>query len=128
MTERSPIFNFVAARVQFLQTMVGNSSMAKGTPSHSRYSAQTADALIVQLKNGTALGPKEAVDVIQAIRTQDVFTDHDRERIIDCIGIRVDLDVEETTPSTPCTAIMGWGGVRSHPKKQTMEHLSLIHI
>ena len=124
MTERLPIVNFVTTRVQYLQTFLENPSLSKGTPSYSTISEQAADALIAQLQNGNALRPKEAVDVMQAIGTPGVFTDQDRERIIGCIGnCLLDIEVEDTTPSTPCTAIVVRAGARSHPRKQTMEHI-----
>ena len=106
MTERSPTFKVVEGRIQYLQILFGMSDMPKGTPAHTRYSAQTADALLRNLKTGPKLGPTEAVDLIQAIRAKDVFTAHDRERIIALIERRVDLEAEETTPTTPCTAIL----------------------
>ena len=71
------------------------------------------------LKNVTTLGPKEGIDVIKAIGTPGVFSDQDRERIIDCVGETLDWEVEETKPTPPCTAIMG----RAQPKKQTMDHI-----
>ena len=71
------------------------------------------------LKNAATLGPKEGIDVIKAIGTPGVFSDQDRERIIDCVGESLDWEVEETKPTPPCTAIRG----RAQPKKQTMDHI-----
>ena len=123
MTERSAIVHFVTTRVLYLQKALEHTSTSKGTPSYSPYSEQAADGIIQMLKRVTTLGPKEGIDVIKAIGTPGVFTDQDRERIIDCVGETLDWEVEETTPSPPCTAIMGRAGLRSQPKKQTMDHI-----
>ena len=119
MTERSPIVNFVTTRVLYLQTMFEYSSMSKATLSYSTYSEQAADAIIQMLKKGAALCTKEGINVMKAIQTPGVFSDQDRERIIDCVGETLDWEVEETKPTPPCTAIMG----RAQPKKQTMDHI-----
>ena len=124
MTERSPIVKLVTTRVQYLKTILDNPSLSKGTPSYSTISEHAAEELIAQLQNGTALRPKEAVDVMEAIGTPGVFTDHDRERIIGCVGNSLlDIEVQDTTPTTPCTVIVVRPGGRSHPRKQTMEHI-----
>ena len=124
MTERSPIVKFVTTRVQYLKTILEEPSLSVLAPAYSTISEHAAEALIAQLQNGTALRPKEAVDVMEAIGTPGVFTDHDRERIIGCVGNSLlDIEVQDTTPTTPCTAIVVRAGGRSHPRKQTMEHI-----
>ena len=113
--------NFVKCRMNYLEAVIAAYDMAKGTPAYTRKSADTAEALHRFIVASPKIGPTEAVHVIQAIRAKDVFTAHDRERIIAVIERRVDLDAEETMPSPPCTAILT--PPPAHRKKQTMDNI-----
>ena len=121
MPERSHTLNFVECRMNYLEAVIAAYDMAKGTPAYTRKSADTAEALHRFIVASPKIGPTEAVHVIQAIRAKDVFTAHDRERIIAVIERRVDLDAEETMPSPPCTAILT--PPPAHRKKQTMDNI-----
>ena len=121
MPERSHTLNFVECRMNYLEAVFAAYDMAKGTPAYTRKSADTAEVLHRFIVASPKIGPTEAVHVIQAIRAKDVFTAHDRERIIAVIERRVDLDAEETMPSPPCTAILT--PPPAHRKKQTMDNI-----
>jgi len=120
MTARSPMFNFAVARVQWLKSMLETSFMVKGNANHLTASAEKAEDIITQLKL-SKLWPGETVELIETLRTADVFTSNDRERIVQYIATRSDMEAEPTA-STARTCFTRWERPKHH-SKQTMTHI-----
>ena len=115
------MFNYAVARVQWLKCLLETSIMVKGTDKHSTSSAEKADVIIAQLQN-SKLWPKETVELIETLRIEDVFTTNDRDRLVQYIGSRCDLEADAPTPSTACTSVAP-RKINDYPQKQAMEHI-----
>jgi len=112
------MYRFVSTRVSLLECLGSNPIAAKGTEKHLKLSKETTDSIIAQLNKGTGLAPEEVIQLIKFIQSADVFHETDCERLLECLGSRVDMD--HAAVATECTDLVARTDYNTHPEKQEM--------